>query len=129
MEESTDPRPVPYISCWYVYLLFNGSRTYIGATTDPHRRLRQHNGEIRGGAKSTSRFHGQWKLVCYIAGFTSRSEAYRWEKILKSRSRGYQERYDNMLNLVVKLQCPRKNGRKQYPIPENLTFHYDVVIE
>ena len=40
---------------YFVYLLksTNGS-TYIGATVNLDRRLRQHNGELVGGAISTS---------------------------------------------------------------------------
>ena len=38
----------------YVYLLVSTSgNTYVGATVDLNRRLRQHNKEIKGGAVAT----------------------------------------------------------------------------
>jgi len=39
---------------WYVYMLrcADGS-LYTGVSTDPQRRLREHNGEIKGGARYT----------------------------------------------------------------------------
>lgn len=52
---------------WYVYLLTDPARrrTYIGATIDVRRRLRQHNGEICGGARAT-RACRPWTIVAYI---------------------------------------------------------------
>ncbi|MFA6159151.1 MAG: GIY-YIG nuclease family protein [Candidatus Paceibacterota bacterium] len=51
--------------------------TYIGYTLDVGRRLRQHNGEIVGGAKYT-RGH-QWSVQCWVEGFTNNIEALRFE--------------------------------------------------
>ena len=58
------------ISTHYCYLLRSTSsnRTYFGYSTNVFRRLRQHNGEIKGGAKTT-RTGRPWTLVCYISGF------------------------------------------------------------
>ena len=52
----------------YCYILFNiekPSRTYVGYTTNPMRRLRQHNGVISGGAKATTG-KGQWAFLTLV---------------------------------------------------------------
>ena len=51
---------------YYVYLLaeVSGNRTYVGFTSDLQRRLRQHNGELKGGAKSTR--GRNWEIHGYI---------------------------------------------------------------
>ena len=42
------------ISIWYVYIVCCSDATlYCGVTTDVSRRLAQHNGECRGGARYT----------------------------------------------------------------------------
>lgn len=57
----------------FVYLLQCDSRsTYVGATIDLEKRLRQHNGEIKGGARDTSikvNKGEKWDRVCYVEGF------------------------------------------------------------
>jgi len=65
---------------WYCYILKSttSNRTYVGYTKNVFRRLRQHNGEIKGGAKTTSRGR-PWKLVVYIKGFLTENEAMSFE--------------------------------------------------
>lgn len=107
---------------WCVYLLVNNKgRTYVGSTTDVNRRLRQHNGELTGGARSTHQ-KGPWELYCYISGFKTRSEACRWERIIKSRKRGLVDRWLGF-HEVVSGRCPVYKNRKQYPVPANLTLN------
>lgn len=55
----------------YCYILRNNNRTYIGYTLDPHRRIRQHNGEISGGARST-----KGKFWEFLAIITSNDEKF-----------------------------------------------------
>lgn len=107
------------MSDWYVYLITTNSRTYVGSTTNVKRRLRQHNGEIVGGARSTKKFAGQWKVVAFLAGFLDRSTACRWEALVKKRARGLVPRTTAM-RLVASGVCPP--GRMNYPVPTGITL-------
>lgn len=71
---------------WCVYLVrcADGS-LYAGVTTDPERRLRQHNGELVGGARYT-RARRPVRLV-YQERCADRSAACRREAEIKSYSR------------------------------------------
>lgn len=65
---------------FYVYVLFAPAckRSYVGATKNLRQRLRQHNREITGGAKTTC---GEvWHVIAYATGFTSWNEALSFEK-------------------------------------------------
>jgi len=69
---------------WICYILqshkFPGKnpRTYVGITNDLTKRLRQHDGEISGGAKSTAG-KGPWKIAAFVGGFTGKQEALQFE--------------------------------------------------
>lgn len=62
---------------------------YVGCSTDPRRRLRQHNGEIAGGGKYTSK-HRPWLLMAIYGPFGNQSEALKAERALKRGKRGPQ---------------------------------------
>jgi predicted GIY-YIG superfamily endonuclease len=75
----------------FVYLLeATNKSTYIGATIDLTRRLRQHNKEIKGGAVATSNkvVKGeQWTRICHVAGFPNWTAALQFEWRWKHLSR------------------------------------------
>lgn len=53
----------------YCYILYNetNNKTYNGYTNNLERRLRQHNGEIKGGARyTTCRDNIQWKYLAIV---------------------------------------------------------------
>jgi len=52
-------------------------KTYVGFSVNVDRRLRQHNGEIKGGAKATR--GGEWTRVCTVAGFPTQQSALQFE--------------------------------------------------
>jgi predicted GIY-YIG superfamily endonuclease len=108
---------------WYLYLLWNPriKRTYIGCTTDPKRRLRQHNREIKGGAKSTAKGAPDWTLYCYIEGFTTRSQVMRWERIAKHNSHGLLGRSWEFKFII--LGVGNKKGNK-YKVPTGLKEYW-----
>ena len=70
---------------WYCYVLKSDNKTYVGATIDPDRRLRQHNGEISGGAKAT-RGH-VWTRHCLVGIFENEHDALSFEWHLKYNSK------------------------------------------
>lgn len=82
----------------------DGARTYVGATVNPARRLRQHNGELAGGARATK--GRQWTRVYLIGGFAEERAALRFEwrwKWLTRQAPGdsWQERRAHALSLLL----------------------------
>jgi len=53
---------------------------YIGFTNNPQHRIRQHNREISGGAKKTSR-KGPWRMVLFVSGFPTKVAALKFEYV------------------------------------------------
>jgi structure-specific endonuclease subunit SLX1 len=100
----------------YVYLLVatNGN-TYVGATVDLNRRLRQHNKEIKGGAHATGAKVAQgeiWTRAAHVAGFPDWPAALQFEWRWKQLSRKLPlkmnplERRLNALKTLLALERP-----------------------
>jgi len=98
--------------CYILYSLnpFYSNITYNGSTNDLERRLRQHNGEISGGAKATSG-KGPWSYLAIIEGFENHIEALccEWrikhptgKKIRPKKYCGVKGRIES-LNLIMNL--------------------------
>ena len=75
----------------FVYLLVSTSgATYVGATIDLDRRLRQHNKEIKGGAHATGIKVAQgetWTRAAHVSGFPDWQAALQFEWRFKQLSR------------------------------------------
>ncbi|MBP8810947.1 MAG: GIY-YIG nuclease family protein [Kofleriaceae bacterium] len=70
---------------WFVYILCSaGGRTYVGVTTDVARRVRQHNGELAGGARAT-RAHRPWQIGRVHGPVATRAAAQKLEAAVKRR--------------------------------------------
>ena len=94
---------------WSLYLLENSDnkRTYLGVTVDIKRRLRQHNGDLVGGARYTKSNKGEgiWILKTIINGLT-KSEALSYERTIKNKRKYGKgltplDRRMYLINLVV----------------------------
>ena len=72
----------------YVYILIssqNAKRTYVGVTDNLQRRIRQHNGDLVGGARYTKNWR-PWKIHS-IFRLLSRRDALSLEWNIKHRRR------------------------------------------
>lgn len=73
----------------YCYVLRNShdpdkNRTYNGYTVDPKKRIRQHNQEIKGGARYTKKWGNKsWEIYALIRGFPDRVNALQCEWKIK----------------------------------------------
>ncbi|MDP2715168.1 GIY-YIG nuclease family protein [Rheinheimera sp.] len=74
------------MSSWYLYMVQTANgMLYTGISTDPKRRLRQHSGELAGGAKAL-RGKGPLTLV-YSQSLSDKSSAAKAEYQLKQLPR------------------------------------------
>jgi predicted GIY-YIG superfamily endonuclease len=77
---------------FFVYLLESSDHknTYVGATIDVPRRLKQHNKLLSGGAKATTSKIANgitWNLICYIQNFPTWNCALQFEWRFKQLTR------------------------------------------
>ena len=68
---------------WVCYIIENRGYTYVGVSNNAAKRLRAHNGEIKGGAKYTTSKGSGWKHICIISGFPTKIESMQFEWALK----------------------------------------------
>ncbi len=88
---------------WYCYVLSSttSNKTYVGKTNNPNKRIRQHNGEIVGGAKAT-RVGKPWNIYLLISGFKTEVEALRFEYMMKHFKKNHGEKGRiNTLNAIL----------------------------
>ncbi len=122
----------------YVYLLHStDNSTYVGATVDLERRLRQHNKIIKGGAHATSMKvnAGQtWERACYVEGFPDWQAAlqfeWRWKQISRKLSNKLFPLKRRMIALKQLLALDSSTSKaipySQWNSPPNIIFESDI---
>ena len=107
----------------YCYLLTNENGcTYVGATVDVDKRLRQHNQELVGGARATaiSVSKGQlWKRICYIERIPEWKSAlqieWRWKQLGRTQYKHIKNPMDRRLHSLKRLLSLEKPTNKSIP--------------
>ena len=103
---------------WVCYIIKNKNCTYVGVSNDAEKRLRAHNGEIKGGAKYTTSKGPGWKHICIISGFKTKIESMQFEwalKHIRPRNAG------GIINRIYKLEilCNKERWTKKSPLAKN----------
>lgn len=112
--------------CYFLKSLSQPWRFYFGYTVDIDRRIRQHNGEIKGGAKRTRKGR-PWKVVCYISGFPDQTTALQFEwrlhhPLTKKKSKKGVERALDIITEVISMDQWTSNSIMSSDI--HLTIHW-----
>ena len=113
--------------CYCLASLPDWKQTYVGVTPDLDRRLRQHNGELSGGAKATS--GKAWERICHVHGFPDQRAAlqfeWRWKQIARKKEGGPVERRMKALQELLSLERPTTAAAAYASYPEPL----EVIME
>ena len=103
---------------WKVYCLQfgNGEKTYVGATSDFSRRIRQHNDELAGGAMYTTsavaaQHDKRWKPIFIVHGFPSKRAALQFEWALKHETLRHRTENDLVKRRIAALHSLLRKER------------------
>ena len=107
---------------YVVYLLKCENYSYVGMTNDIFKRIRQHNGEIKGGAKYTSR-RQVWYPVLIIDGFPDMKSAMQCEWRLKRGKKGVLGRIKYLNDFLTNNQ--RWTSKSDIIKEQKLTYYLD----
>lgn len=121
----------------FVYLLVSTSgSTYVGATVDLDRRLRQHNKEIKGGAHATGAKVAQgesWTRAAHVSGFPDWPAAlqfeWRWKQLTRKITISVHPLHRRMIALKQLLALDRPTSKaklySEWPEPPKVVLEDD----
>ena len=115
---------------WFFYLIKNNNCTYAGVSPTPDKRLRQHNGEIKGGAKYTTSKGRGWEHICLIGGFQDKIQSMQFEWAVKHvpprDAGGVENRIKKML-----IVCNKERWTSKAPLAKDvpLTIYWKSNVE
>lgn len=116
---------------WIFYIVANSGCTYAGVSPDPVRRLRQHNGELKGGAKYTTSKGNGWRHLCLVSGF-NKIQALQFEWAVKHypprNASGIINRLHKLIQ-VLKKEKWTSNAPYAETVPLTLTWKEKHLIE
>lgn len=100
---------------WFNYIIFDKVKTYVGSTVNLNRRIRQHNGEIKGGAKYTR--NGSWEYYCVMYNLNNNKNkclSEEWHiKWMTTKIKGSKNTYDRRKQSLEKY-FPKKSKKYLY---------------
>ena len=121
----------------FVYLLLSSDNsTYVGATVDLDRRLRQHNKEIKGGAFATGAKVSKgetWIRAAHIEGFPDWQAAlpfeWRWKQLTRKITISVNPLHRRMIALKQLLELERPTSKAkaytEWPEPPKVVLEDD----
>ena len=121
----------------YVYLLVSSKgNTYVGATVDLERRLRQHNKEIKGGAHATGIKVAQgetWTRASHVSGFPDWQATlqfeWRWKQLSRKLPLNMKPLERRMLALKQLIELPQSTTKakpySEWQLPPEVHLEID----
>jgi predicted GIY-YIG superfamily endonuclease len=107
---------------WFFYIIKNKNYTYAGVSPTPTRRLRQHNGEIAGGAKYTTSKGPGWEHICLVSGFRDKIEALQFEWAVKHAPPRNAGGIENRLK-KLRTTCCKERWTANAPLAQEVPLH------
>jgi structure-specific endonuclease subunit SLX1 len=126
---------------FFVYLLIStDDSTYVGATMDLDKRLRQHNKEIVGGAHYTGQkiANGEiWLRAAHVEGFPSWQAAlqfeWRWKQLSRKIAGKHNPLMKRMMALKQLLALDRPTSKalpyNEWPSPPHVELETQEALE
>ena len=108
---------------YVVYLIICDNLYYIGMTNNFERRIQQHNGVLKGGARFTKK-KCDWNPILIIDGFKNKSEAMQSEWAFKNRRGNNFKGIIGRINyLDILLKKNKWTSKSPFIIDQKLTIY------